>query len=184
MMRDPDRVALRRVLLARRDNTSADMLEMASEAVRHRLRRWPPLEGAGSVGVYHSIGSEIRTGGIIQDVLDSGRTLLLPAVIDDSMVFRVVQDERDLVPGPFGIREPRIRCTASVPDVILVPAVAVTTEGNRLGYGCGYYDAYLGEHHMESVALTLEKQVVKRVPVGPCDMPVDWVVTECRLLRT
>ena len=184
MKRDPDRVALRRVLLARRDNTSADMLEMASEAVRHRLRPWPPLKGAGSVGVYHSIGSEIRTGGVIQDVLDSGRMLLLPAVMDGSMEFRVVQDERDLVPGPFGIREPRTRCAASVPDVILVPAVAVTTKGHRLGYGRGYYDAYLGEHHIESVALTLEKQVVKRIPAGPCDMPVDWVVTEYRLFRS
>ena len=122
MKRDPDRAALRRVLLARRDSTSADMLEIASEAVRRRLRRWPPLDGAGSVGVYHSVGSEIRTGGIIQDVLDSGRTLLLPAIADDSLEFRAVRDERDLAPGPFGVREPRARCAASVPDVVVVSA--------------------------------------------------------------
>ena len=181
MRRDPDRAALRRVLLARRDNTSADMLEMASDAVRRRLRRWPPLDGAGSVGVYHSIGSEIRTGGIIQDILDSGRTLLLPAVKGDSLEFRAVQDERDLAPGPFGVREPRLRCMPSVPDVVVVPAVAVTPGGDRLGYGRGYYDTYLGEHRVKSVAATLEKQVVKRIPVGPHDVPVDWVVTEDRL---
>lgn len=183
MKRDPDRAALRRVLLARRDSTSADMLEIASEAVRRRLRRWPPLDGAGSVGVYHSIGSEIRTGGIIQDVLDSGRTLLLPAVADDSLEFRAVRDERDLAPGPFGVREPRARCAASVPDVVVVPAVAVTADGHRMGYGRGFYDAYLGTFHVESVAAILEKQVVKRIPVGPRDVPVDWVATEARLLR-
>lgn len=184
MKRDPDRAALRRVLLTRRDGTSADMLEIASEEVRRRLRRWPPLDGAESVGVYHSIGSEIRTGGIIQDILDSGRTLLLPAIADDSLEFRAVQDERDLAPGPFGVREPRARCAALVPDVVVVPAVAVTADGHRLGYGRGFYDAYLGTFRVESVAATLEKQVVKRIPVGPRDMPVDWVVTEARLFHS
>ena len=189
MGRDPDRDALRRVLLARRDNTSAEMLEMASEDVRRRLRRWPPLDDAGSVGVYHSIGSEIRTGGIMQDILDSGKTLLLPAVLDGSgnayasMEFRVVQDERDLAPGPYGIREPRSRCAPAVPDVVLVPAVAVTPDGHRLGYGRGYYDAYLGEHQIPSVVAAMEKQVVKRIPPNPHDVPVDWVVTEGRLFR-
>lgn len=192
MGRDPDRDALRRVLLARRDNTSAEMLEMASEMVRRRLRRWPPLDDAESVGAYHSIGSEIRTGGIMQDILDSGKTLLLPAVLDGSgspgdaygsMEFRVVRDERDLAPGPYGIREPRARCAPAVPDVMLVPAVAVTPDGHRLGYGRGYYDAYLGTHQIPSVAAAMEKQVVKRIPPNPHDIPVDWVVTEGRLFR-
>lgn len=192
MGRDPDRDALRRVLLARRDNTSAEMLEMASEEVRRRLRRWPPLDGAESVGAYHSIGSEIRTGGIMQDILNSGKTLLLPAVLDGSggpenaygsMEFRIVRDERDLAPGPYGIREPRARCAPAVPDVMLVPAVAVTPDGHRLGYGRGYYDAYLGTHQIPSVAAAMEKQVVKRIPPNPHDVPVDWVVTEGRLFR-
>ena len=189
---DPDRDALRRVLLARRDNTSAEMLELASERVRRRLRRWPPLHEAGSVGVYHSIGSEIRTGGIMQDILDSGKTLLLPAVLDGSdgsgdaygtMEFRVVRDERDLAPGPYGIRAPRSRCAPAVPDVVLVPAVAVTPNGHRLGYGRGYYDAYLGTRRIPSVAAAMEKQVVKKIPSNPHDVPVDWVVTEGRLFR-
>lgn len=183
MGRDPGREALRRMLLARRDNTSDEMLQLASEEVRRRLRRWPPLEGAGSVGAYHSVGSEIRTDGIMQDILNSGRTLLLPAVEGDGMQFRVVRNERDLVPGPFGIRQPRARCASAVPDVALVPAVAVTPGGDRLGYGYGYYDAYLGAHDVESVAAAMEKQVVKRVPPNPGDIPVGWVVTEGRLFR-
>jgi 5-formyltetrahydrofolate cyclo-ligase len=189
---DPGRDALRRVLLARRDNTSAEMLALASEEVRRRLRRWPRLHEAGSVGAYHSIGSEIRTGGIIQDILDSGKLLLLPAVLDGSgdsentcgsMEFRTVRDERDLALGPYGILEPRARCTPAVPDVVLVPAVAVTPDGHRLGYGRGYYDAYLGAHRIPSMAAALEKQVVKRIPANPHDIPMDWVVTERRLFQ-
>lgn len=191
MVRDPDREALRRVLLARRDNTSAEMLAMVSEAVRRRLRHWPPLQNARLVGLYHSIGSEINTDGIIQDIQDSDKTLLLPVVLDDPddsgshphMEFRVIRNERDLTLGSFGIMEPRTRCTVAVPDVVVVPAVAVTPNGHRLGYGRGYYDAYLQTNPIPSVAATLEKQVVKSIPTNSYDIPVDWVVTEGRLFE-
>ena len=179
-----DREALRRIMLDRRDSTSAERLELASESVRNQLRRWPPLPAASSVGAYWAINSEIHTSNIIDDILDAGQTLLLPAIQGDTMEFRVMRETRDLVPGHFGIREPRKRCTVDIPDVILVPTVAVTTEGYRLGYGHGYYDKYLKKHKIESVAMTLDKQVIKRIPTNPHDIPVDWVITESRLFHT
>ena len=181
MMSDPDREAVRRMMLERRDATSADLLEMASGAVRQRLSRMKQFRSAGSVGAYHHTGSEVRTGGIIQDVLDAGRRLLLPAVSEGTLVFREVREGSDMVRGRFGIMEPKRRCTPGVPEIVLVPAVCVTLKGIRLGYGHGYYDGYLGANPAESAVLTLEKQVVRRVPPNPSDVPVDWVVTEDRL---
>lgn len=184
MRPDPDREALRRILLERRDSTSSEMLEMASERIRERLRRMGPFQDARSIGAYHAIGSEVRTAGIIQDVLDAGQRLLLPATSGDSLVFRAVQNAGDLVRGRFGIMEPKPRCDTGTPEMLLVPAVGVTAGGIRLGYGSGYYDRYLRLTKAESVAITLEKQVVGRIPESPGDVPVDWVVTEDRLLRT
>ena len=183
MRPDPDREALRRMLLDRRDSTSSDMLEMTSQRIRERLLRMGPFREAGSVGAYHAIGSEVRTAGIIQDILDAGQQLLLPAVSGDSLVFRAVQDAGDLVRGRFGIMEPKTRCEAGIPEVLLVPAVGVTVKGTRLGYGSGYYDRYLRLSGAVSVAVTLEKQIVGKIPEGSGDVPVDWVVTENRLLH-
>lgn len=184
MRPDPDREALRRMLLERRDSTSSDMLEMASERIRDRLRRMGPFRDARSVGTYYAIGSEVRTAGVIQDILDAGQRLFLPAVSGDSLVFRAVQDAGDLVRGRFGIMEPKPRCDTGTPEMLLVPAVGLTVGGIRLGYGSGYYDRYLRLNETESVAATLEKQVVGRIPESPGDVPVDWVVTEDRLLHT
>ena len=181
MTTDTGREALRRLMLARRDNTSDNMLGLASEKICRRLQRWSLLRDAESVGAYFSVGSEIRTTDIMQDVLISGRKLLLPAVAGDLMEFRAIHGEKDLVPGPFGIWQPRERCPSSIPDVALVPAVAVTPHGDRLGYGGGYYDRYLESHSIESAALSLEKQVIKRIPPRAGDVSVDWVVTEERL---
>lgn len=181
MESDPGREALRRMMLERRDATSADLLEMASGAIRQRLSKMKPLRLAGSVGAYHHTGSEVRTGGIIQDILDAGQRLLLPAVSEGTLVFREVRDSGDMVRGRFGIMEPKPRCTPGVPEIVLVPAVCITLGGIRLGYGHGYYDGYLSANPIESAAITLEKQVVGRIPPNPSDVPVDWVVTEDRL---
>lgn len=177
-MSDPSREALRRMLLARRDSTSQEMLELASDKIRWRLQGSSVLDAATSVGAYYAIGSEVRTLGIMQDILDSGRTLMLPSVLGDTMQFRIVTSMADLVRGRFDIMEPRARCLVGQPDILLVPAVGITTEGIRLGYGHGYYDKYLQRQKCRSVGVTLEKQVVKSIPFNSLDVMVDWIVTE------
>lgn len=180
-MTDPGREALRRILLTRRDATSQDMLELASHTIQKNLRRCQAISDADSVGAYCSIGSEVRTAGIIQDILSAGQTLMLPAVIDRTMLFRAVTDIKDTQVGSFGIPEPKKRCPVGKPDIVLAPAVGVTLRGTRLGYGHGYYDAYLTENQILSVAVTLEKQVVRNIPYNPQDHNVDWIATEKRM---
>lgn len=171
------------MLLDRRDATSQDMLELASESVQDNLRRCKAISDAKSVGAYCAIGSEIRTRGIIQDILSAGQTLMLPAVTGRTMLFRIAKDITDTQIGSFGIPEPKKRCPVGIPDIILAPAIGVTLRGTRLGYGHGYYDAYLAENSILSVAVTLEKQVVKKIPFNPQDHNADWIVTEKRIRR-
>lgn len=182
---DPDsgREALRRLLLARRDATSHDMLKIVSERVRNMLRRCPPFYRATEVGVYHSMGSEIITSGIVQELLDSNRRIFLPAILDDAITFRRVRSASDLVPGRFGTMEPKATCSPGRPAVLLVPAVGVALNGTRLGYGHGYYDRYISENGPLTICLTMEKQIAKSIPPNPNDAPMSWIVTESRLYR-
>lgn len=179
-MSDPGREALRRMLLARRDATSQDMLELASVSIRNNLRRCSIVSDAKSVGAYWSMGSEVQTHGIIQDILSAGQTLMLPAVSGRTMLFRVAKDISDTQMGSFGIPEPKKRCPVGIPEIILAPTVGATLCGTRLGYGHGYYDRYLAENLIPTVAVTLEKQIVKKIPFNPQDHSVDWIVTEKR----
>ena len=180
MGRDPDKEALRRMMLARRDSTSSDMLAIASRHIRDRLWSLPIVGRARRIGAYHSMGSEVMTNDIMQDVLSRGRTLLLPAIRGDRMVFCRVSGMSDLMRGAYGIMEPKARCTEGHPDVLLVPAVCVTPAGDRLGYGGGYYDGYLAGNKIPTIVLSLEKQVVNRIPYGTLDVRADLVVTEDR----
>ena len=179
-----ERERLRRLLLERRDRTSADLLGIAAERIRARLRKIGPYRDARRVGAYHPIGSEIDTRGIMQELLSSGREVCLPAVAGGGLEFRRVSGPADLEEGALGIMEPRGSCAACAGlDAVLVPAVGVSAGGARLGYGRGHYDRYRAGSGAARIALALEKQVC-RIPEEPHDAPMDWVVTEDRTIRT
>ena len=158
-----------------------------SAAITARLLRLPAYRNAGIVSAYMSIGSELDTAAFVAEVLASGKQLLLPRVDRSarSLVFHFVGDlERDLVPGIWGIREPDpAHCpVAELRDAhfVLVPGVAFTRAGDRLGYGGGYYDAQLANltARASKVAAAYSLHVLDSRPTGPRDRRVDAVVTE------
>ena len=73
---------------------------------------------------------------------------------------------------------------ASAVDFVLVPALAVDLQGNRLGYGKGLYDRLLPTLPTAlRCALAYDFQLVSELPSSPTDAPVDVVVTDARVLR-
>jgi 5-formyltetrahydrofolate cyclo-ligase len=135
---------------------------------------------------YVSFGGEFETGELVADVLARGKTLVLPRVDRDSrgLKLHAVRDlERELVPGVWGIRQPRADCpeiSASKLDFVLVPGVAFTRRGERLGYGGGYYDRLIRgfARRPPLIAAAFELQLVPELPTTERDQAVDLVVTE------
>jgi len=89
----------------------------------------------------------------------------------------------DLVAGVWGIREPAKHCPivpSSAVEFLLVPGVAFTATGERLGYGGGFYDRLLSGLNAKTprVAAAFALQVVDTIPTGPNDQRVHLIVTE------
>lgn len=65
-------------------------------------------------------------------------------------------------------------------DAVLVPAAAVDRDGDRLGWGKGYYDRFLTTVGSETrvVAVVFDADIVNDIPVEAHDVPVDVIVTE------
>ena len=81
--------------------------------------------------------------------------------------------------GNFSVMEPKERCPqVKKMDLILVPAIALTREGYRLGYGFGFYDKFLHGKRTPKIALSYAKQVVKSFPHDNHDVKMDCIVTE------
>jgi 5-formyltetrahydrofolate cyclo-ligase len=165
--------------LDQRDSLSPDFIKITSGKIRDNLRKIESYRTASTIGCYHAVGSEVRTQDVLQEILNAGKDLALPKVERDDLIFKKISNFTDLEIGNFSIMEPKDRCEyVKKLDVILVPAIALTRDGYRLGYGFGYYDRYLHNKRSTKIALSYSKQILKSIPHDSHDVKVDCIVTE------
>ena len=135
---------------------------------------------------YASFGTELSTDRVMERVLAAGKRLIVPYVDEGRLRAAEVRAPEELAPGYRGIREPVERAAIdAAADVVLVPGVAFDAGGRRLGYGGGFYDAYLAElgDGAVRIGLCFDVQVVESVPSGDHDERVGLIVTERRVIR-
>jgi len=103
-----------------------------------------------------------------------------PRLVANTMEFRQLRGLEDLVAHPLGFLEPNATGpAASELDLVVVPALAVTRRGERLGYGGGHYDRALTRlSGVETVAVVYASELLDSLPTEPHDRRVRWVVTE------
>jgi 5-formyltetrahydrofolate cyclo-ligase len=135
-----------------------------------------------------SFGSEIDTIPMIERALALGKRVAAPRADPVSRTLtpcELPSPSEDLVPGAHGIREPKPHCPPVDPaelDLVVVPGVAWSEDGYRIGYGGGYYDRFLERCvRAARVGLGFEMQVMPEVPHGQADLPVDILVTDARV---
>ena len=177
-------------------------LSKASSELAHRLLQAPELGVSEpvrylTVCAYASFGTEPDTTGLIQTLTERGARVLLPVLMPNADLDWAVYDARFEV-GRLGLREPageRLGAEAiRAADVVLVPALAVSPTGQRLGRGGGSYDralARLTTHQDDEphgsrpwvCALVYDHELGATFPVEPHDQPVDAACTPNRLVR-
>ncbi len=185
MKDNSEKTSLRKFLLDKRDSTSFDLMKIVSKAIQKRLKKIDSFRNARKIGMYYPIGSEIMTQDIIQEALSEGKEVFLPKVVGKNIEFRKIESVNNLENGSFDIMEPRNECPIDNNlDVILVPTVGISPKGVRLGYGHGFYDRFLAENKIETISITMEKQIVKNIPFSEHDIPINWIVTEDRVIDT
>ena len=174
-----EKAALRKHLLEKRDATSAELRDIASKRIHENLKKNSSFIDAKNIACYSPIGSEVNTHGIMLNILEQGKNLLLPRIIDDDIQFYIVPNLEKLEKGSFEIMEPKDSCEkAKKIDCVLIPTVGASKLGARLGYGKGYYDRFLSSTDAVKISLTYSKQIVKSIPNDSHDIKIDWIVTE------
>ena len=180
------KAALRLAILARRDAADVASRSRDSQTITQKLRALPAYRAAGVVAAYASFGSELDTSEFIASILTDGKQLLLPRINRAQRVLelrQVVDLGADLVSGVWGIREPAERCpmlSLTKVEFMLVPGVAFTASGARLGYGGGFYDRLLAslDRRIARIAAAFQLQMADHIPEGLHDQRVDQVLTE------
>lgn len=153
-----------------------------SKEILLKLKKDSCFDSAEVICCFASFGFEVDTTDILSEILNCGKILLVPRCNEDNTLsLYKVASLNDLQTGSFGIPEPNEHCQEYLGDVdlFLVPGLAFTKEGKRLGRGKGYYDRLLFSHeNAKKIALAFDLQIVKDMEVSQHDMFMDMVVTE------
>ncbi len=132
--------------------------------------------------VYLSFSSEAPTDKLIENLLSAGVRVYCPRVEGKQM--QAVAYGEDFSLSAYGIREPLGEPFEGEIDAVIVPLLAVDTQGNRLGYGGGYYDGFLRKHtQAKRIAYCFDFQVETQVPAEEWDEKMQYIVTDKRVLQ-
>ena len=175
---------LRRHLGVLRRAMAGDVATRLSALVCDRLLRLIPWSEISGLVSYSAIGREVDVTAASVAAVRHECERYLPRVDDQEIEFRSTAP--GVVPGWRGIPEPVTharRCPRDVPLAIVIPGVGFDPQGNRLGRGGGFYDRALPHYPLATcIGVAFEWQVVDHLVVDPWDIPMDFVVTEARVL--
>ncbi len=179
---------LRASMIAARDALEPAVRASASRTIGERLQALPSFVAARVVLVTFPFGSEWDTRPIARIVLSSGKTLVVPRVnnVTRMLELHAVGDIASQITAGFrGIPEPLStlpRIDAARIDWVLVPGVAFSADGRRLGYGGGFYDRLMATlaPGTPCIAGAFDAQIAAHIPAAAHDLYVDRIVTESR----
>jgi 5-formyltetrahydrofolate cyclo-ligase len=164
--------------------------QTAALAVEKLIWAIPEISGARSILIYSALPREVPTDRIAEAARKRGILVVYPRCLDagELALHSVESPDHLLRAGRFGILEPGSDCPV-VPvaeiDAALIPGLAWSRDGHRLGRGAGYYDRLLASPSWRGFrcGLFLSAQEMPALPSDPWDEPLDAVLTEDGLLR-
>jgi 5-formyltetrahydrofolate cyclo-ligase len=183
------KASLRSEMIRKRDALSQVEIHNKSSKILERLLRTKEYKRAEEVFTFVSFGSEVDTNNLILNALKSNKKVYTPKIIDKGIIeFYEIRSFQDLAPSKFEILEPTTDRRGKIKgsegnQLMIIPGVAFDTQGNRMGYGGGYYDRYFAKNYDCQVlrfALCYELQILGRVPTEEYDQKVDKIITEKR----
>lgn len=155
----------------------AAVMRLCDHVAASRPPDRPPL----TVLAFFGVGREPDTSGLIELLDARGYTVALPRVEGDDIVAVAHRLGAPLAAGAFGIPEPLGAAVApETIDVVIVPGLAFTPDGRRLGQGGGYFDRFLALVRPDCVTcgVGFAEQIVDDIPCEPHDRTLSAVITD------
>lgn len=173
-----------------RKNMDKNYIHTISEKICENILALDEYKKSDIVYMYAAVRNEIDLLPLLDIMHSDNKIVVFPKVhTKTDMDFYVVKNIGDLEKGSMGIKEPKaglINAKALYNErkyigMMLVPGLAFSENGKRLGMGAGYYDRYIANNRKNIdvlVGVCGKYQMVNRIPVDEYDINMDIVVTE------
>lgn len=159
-----------------------DRIDKSKDILRNLIKTGL-LDEYNDVLCYVNYKSEVSTDILLDYLLEAGKSLFCPKVIDTDMNFYRITDRSDLQEGYQGIYEP-IESLNNLyrnnKPLVIVPGSVFDKRGNRIGYGKGFYDRFFFRFpNSLKIGLAFEEQIIESIDyIDEFDIKMDYIVTD------
>ncbi len=165
-------------MLALRATLSLSEKQYHDQFICEKLWQFIQEMGAGTVHTYLPMGHEVDIFPFIGAMLENGVTVVAPKSLKGRKLENLVlRSLTELEAGIYGTSHPASgQVYTGGYDLFIVPGLAFDRQGNRIGYGAGYYDAFLGSHPSGyKLGIGYPFQLLEVIPSEPHDVKLDGV---------
>ncbi len=170
---------LRAQIRARKRAMTEEEICSRSEALGKRFAESEAYKAAKTIYGYLPYNQEVRTVPMLEKALADGKRVAVPKCYGSEMRFIYLEDLSQVEKGYCNIPEPI--ADGPIGDdptaLVLLPGLAFDPQGNRMGYGGGFYDKFLAaEPNHPTMALCYEFQMLPHLETEAHDIPADFVL--------
>lgn len=169
---------IRHEIIQKRKSLIPNEYKQKSLAICKKIIESSEYDKSNVIFCYSAVNNEVDLTYLINNALACKKKIAMPKVIGENIKFYFINSLEDLTPGYFKIPEPDTVCPAEDGDLIIVPGVAFSESGARLGYGGGFYDRFLSENLIYSIGAGFDFQIIKNLPLEEHDKKTNKVITD------
>ena len=184
-----DKRVLREKFLSLRDSISKNHKKCLDKKILKQLGETDLYKKSKKIFTYVSFNNETDTIEFIKKSLFEKKQVYVPYILNDkkSMLASRIFTFNDLKPGKFNIlttQEQSSIINKHDLDLIIVPGLSFDLNGNRLGYGGGYYDRFLESIPSNTITIGIcySFQLSNNIETNEYDIPVQFILTEKGLI--
>ena len=173
---------IRKRVLEKRNCLNKQEWEEKSDKIFEKVITHPIFLHAEEIYCYIDFRNEVATRKLIETCWNLNKAVAVPKIDGSNMEFYYISSWDDLSSGHWGILEPDQGMLAEGESVcVIMPGAVFDKKRNRIGYGKGFYDRYLGKYPwIHTIGVAYEKQLCEEFLSDEFDVPMDKVITEER----
>lgn len=166
----------REILRRRRAFAESEQYGEANIKIRQSILGWKVFRRAKTVMLYLPLKGEADVSGIYS----KEKVFYIPVTRGVVIMPARYLPEKEMTKGEYGVSEPKspILADKNEIDLVLVPAVAVDKNKNRMGFGKGCYDRFLENTSCVKAAVCFDFQLLDFLEAQPHDVKMDYIITE------
>lgn len=175
---------IRRETINKRNELTLEIKNKYDGLIFNKVINSDIYKSSKSIFIYISFGSEVYTKEIIKYALNDGKDIYVPKTdkLNKEMKAIRIHNLDNMIVDKWGILEPKDVDKNKIGkdfDLIIMPGVAFDRNGNRIGYGGGYYDKYISSINYKSIKLALayDFQILNNIESEEHDIKVDFIIT-------